>query len=258
MPCSPTVLKCLVAILAVPVLKAGGNDPLAYIERHLNVRGESAEAAPFQAVVRKGTYSEGRFQAGVTWTRSQPMGLREERHWTHLGRENREVRCNNGEVTWSQSVAPQPKRPVTLTGELESQFFSEAWILTDITLPLRKALAGEWQASYVDNRKIRNRKAAWIKIEAVPAIELTYIFDLESGLILAIEMPQRFAGNLQRILAVPVGISRIEGGIIESGFDFYVDGQKFRSVRFDKSTANQVNTELSFDPPHLKEFWLRQ
>jgi|TARA_B110000438_G_scaffold231643_1_gene227048 hypothetical protein len=254
---SPKVLTVLITALVTPALAHADEDASRLIERHLEVRGDSSTEAPFQALIRKGTYSEGRFQAGLTWTRSQQNGLHEERHWTHLGRKHNEVRAHNGEITWSQAVAPQTKRPATLTGDSKAQFLSVGWMVTDIAFPLRQALSGEWETAYIDDRTIRNRSAAWVEIESNDSIQMTYIFDLESGLILAIEMPFRFAGTLQSILAVPVGISRIEGGIIESGFDFYIDGQKFRSLRFDENIANKVDREPTFDPPHIKEFWLR-
>lgn len=251
------VLQILIAVLIFPALAPAEEDATRLIKRHFQARGDSQRVEPFQVLVRKGTFAEGRFQCDLTWARRHQAGLHEERSWTHLGRQHREVRAYNGETTWSQAVAPENKRAAILTGELETQFRNEGWLLTDITFPLRQALKGDLKATYVDDRSIRDRAAAWVEIKSDDSIQMTYIFDLESGLILAIEMPHRFPGTEKRILALPVGITRVEGRMIESGFDFYVDGQKFRSIRFEENSANLSRLELTFDPPHSKEIWLR-
>ncbi|MFP4283724.1 MAG: hypothetical protein ACLFU2_13970, partial [Opitutales bacterium] len=198
---------------------------------------------------------EGRTETGLRWRILPDVGVRVDRTWTLLGRAHHRAAGVHSEGGWQQEVAPEARRPTPLGATETARLRWEGWILADPVAPLRPAFGAE--LTFLSERSLRGRAALWVRVEPPKGPPAVYVFDRESFLLLAVQMPWTFAGEAVPVLAVATGVAREGDALLETGFDFYVGDERFRRVRFETTTAAPALLPALFIEPAFPERWLR-
>jgi len=245
------LLGCLILVLSgflqaqePPAESSDGTDANAetarkIIELHLQARGGRDAIEALEVLRRRGSFQEGKLEYSVEWSWSRDHGTREDRRRDHLGREHHETRVQHGNELWTRKLSPERTRPQELNGVAAREFATDRQLAIAPWEPLLAPTEAGNTFTYLGPKTFRKRPCYFIRGEHPGERTVYYAFDQETFLLIALQYEAPFAGHAIRVTALVRGAERIDGALLETGYDFYQETQLFAQVRFSRST-NEV------------------
>lgn len=232
------------------------SDPTALklVDLHLQARGGRAAIEAIETIHRQANLLEGKTEYTDEWFWKRDIGAREDRRREHLGRRYHRLRASYGDLIWGHDVIPERTKPGKLLPAEETEF---AWLSILAVTPFKPFVDGPpfgYVFSYEGTETIRNRPAYVVASQFPDGRVVKYSFDKQNYLLLAIRYKAPFAGQPTMVTAVPTGATRLGGVIFETGYDFYVEGRRFQTLRFTESSANDPIEANFFKKPYVAQY----
>lgn len=225
-------------ILALHLEARGGENPL-WLVRSLRLRG---------------TLKEGRRDFSITRTYRAVEALHETRERQHLGWTYRSYRATDGNEAWERDLLPKRAPARKVTG-LERDL-----LLFEAALPFLFLNYEEKGHRFVYRGEVRfaGHEAYLLHGYLAWGMEIDLHIDRTTFHILNYRHPVLVAG--EKVLAdrMPLGLRKENGLWWESGYDFRIRGDSFRSVRYSSFTIDPDPEPQLFRPPESSGVWLRR
>lgn len=229
------------------------------INLHLQARGGVEALAAITSIDFQGELREGK----TTWTRRwrwiAPNWFHLEQWREHLGRDLREVTVTDGIDSWTQVLGPQTKRARSIEGTAETAFH---WEAAQEALVFRHLL--DWREaghimSFDGARRYDGHDVYIVKAKLENGPIVYYYLDKENFLLRAIGYRQKFGRTDANVDLVPTGAKRINGVIVETGWEWRVEGRTYRRLTYTRQVLNPSPAPMPtlFEMPKRREVWLR-
>ena len=235
-------------------LQAGTSDAnaLRIIDLHLQARGGRDAIEALQSVRRTAIEKEGRNDFRLEWTWSRDYGVREDQHREHLGRPYHRLRARSGTMVWGHDVTPKRSRPGLLKPSEASEFQWTSLLFTDPCRPFLQGPQYGFNFTYEGPKTVQKRPAYLVKMTQKDGPEVEYAFDQKTFLLLRLRFPVSFSGQNVVTDCYPTGATRLGGVLFETGYDYSINGKRFRKIRFEHNTVNEAVDSGFFDKPYVR------
>lgn len=222
------------------------------VDLHLKARGGVQALAGLAALERRGTFTRGDEEGTLHWVQQAPQQLRVEERFSKLGWDYASTLLVDAGGVWRADTAPDPKAFEPLKGSPAQQWAIDAlfpspflrWEHRGITL------------RYLGEAKVDQHPAYAVKARFPGDAERIYLFDQQSFHLLAEQLTDRIGGQSFTVERLPLGLRKVGGVWIETGYRYRIDGQTYKTLTFNSIQPAEAQPVERFQPPPRTERWL--
>lgn len=227
------------------------------IDLHLQARGGAAAISALSGIEYSGTLKEGKsiYDFDVHYHDGK---VRIAQEYEHLGRIYTSIRVLNGEEGWSQKLSPKKEKAKAMKGG-DTQAIK--WDMVTMSSVYRHLL--NWREkghvfAFEGKENYRGKPIYLVKAKLSDGPIVFYYFDQKNFLLRAMGFRQKFAGGETNVDWVPLKMERLSGVLVETEFEWQVDGNAYRTITYDRIAPIHSPDMSLYKMPRYKEILLKQ
>lgn len=151
----------------------------------------------------------------------------------------------DGVVAWSQELLPVKMDPVLLA---PSQSLNLEW-LAEFPDPLLEWPNGGTRFSHQGEVKIGGLRTVMLKAHLPNGSERFYYLHPDKGSLVCVGLRYEVAGKPVDIDVFPTQMKKVAGVLLETAWQFRLDGKTFQEIFWEKIEANHTPPAGLFTPP---------